>query len=150
MYSVGDHLAECPSKKFGKRETCQNLQLLKGIWSSGQFIGALIQVTQCHLYKCHCPLAQVQAIGTHPSNIPDWFTTTLAIDYPVYSQSPARLLPDYLTYTAHTVLHYWFSFTDKIIWVDNKHLGSAQPELRKSFWMTWTGIVLICIYLTQC
>ncbi len=31
----------------------------------------LIQVTQCHLYKCHCPLAQVQAIGTHPSNISD-------------------------------------------------------------------------------
>ncbi len=34
---------------------------------------SLIQVTQCHLYKCHCPLAQVQVIGTHPSNIPDCY-----------------------------------------------------------------------------
>ncbi len=37
------------------------------IW---QFIGALIQVSQCHLYKCHCSLACVQAIGTHPRNMP--------------------------------------------------------------------------------
>ena len=36
-----------------------------------QFIKALIQVTQCHLYKCHCPLEQEQAMGTHPNNIPD-------------------------------------------------------------------------------
>ncbi len=31
----------------------------------------LIQVTQCHLCKCHCPLAQVQAIDNYASNIPD-------------------------------------------------------------------------------
>ncbi len=42
---------------------------------------ALTQVTQCHLYECHRPLAQVQVIDTHPSSIPDCFQGSWSVLY---------------------------------------------------------------------
>ena len=55
IYSVSGHLAECRSMALVQVP-------LPKIRNLANF-AAFIQVTQCHLYKCYCSLAQVQAIA---------------------------------------------------------------------------------------
>ena len=56
---------------------------------------ANFQVTQCHLYKRPCPLAQVQTIGTHPSNIPDCLCSLSTASPKTDSGSLLELVPHF-------------------------------------------------------